>query len=133
MQQREILFRGQYEKGKWAFGHYAYCFNYPDDSMKKHWILDGETEDGQRGDYEIDPSTLGQYTGLKDVNSVKIFERDILRVEHDGNIGESFVVWGYDGWKLNSWTPLSSYPFFHQVDFSQVVGNIDDNPELINQ
>lgn len=138
MQQREILFRAKRNEGKefdgqWVEGFCGYADNL--DVEINVVLRDWAAEESVClfDTIVCDRDTLGQYTGLQDVNGVKIFEGDILRVEHDGNIGESFVVWGYDGWKLNSWTPLSAYPFFHQVDFSQVIGNIHDNPELINQ
>lgn len=132
MQQREILFRGKNYKGKWVFGHYAYCFNYPDDSIKKHWILDGETEDGQRGDYEIDPATLGQYTGLPDKSGKKIFEGDILS---DGSYSNIVVRWSErlasfalvrEGWLHTHFFGESA-----EASYYEIIGNIHDNPEMI--
>ena len=36
--------------------------------------------------YRVDPSTIGQYTGLT-ANGKKIFEEDIIRANHDGVVG----------------------------------------------
>lgn len=38
--------------------------------------------------YEVDPNTIGQFTGLKDRNGIEIFERDIVTVEY----GEGAVI-----------------------------------------
>lgn len=73
---REILFRGKRtDNGEWVHGQYAYLLNArtEDGEPIKHMIVDG-TPFGQT----VDPSTVGQYTGLTDKNGKKIFEGDIV-------------------------------------------------------
>lgn len=59
---REILFRGK-NNGEWTQG---YLFRHPDGTPS---IFDPGT-----GSLIVQEETIGQYTGLLDINQVKIFE-----------------------------------------------------------
>ena len=68
---REVLFRGEYYNNFWKEGG-LYC------DQNKIYILAGETKQYRAGFYEINPETLGQYTGIIDRTGERIFERDVL-------------------------------------------------------
>lgn len=80
--------------------------------------------------YDIDTSTVGQYTGLKDKNGKRIFEGDICKIHN--------LVYKVE-FKYSEWvfTILSKtgycYPVFnsHCGEYCEVIGNIYDNPELL--
>jgi len=77
--------------------------------------------------HEVDPNTVGQYTGLK-ANGVKIFEGDILQDE-DKRIGfvefnKGRFVGDFDG-------RTYYYELYLDAEKSEVIGNRHDNPELL--
>lgn len=124
---REILFRGKrLDNREWAYGYLVQAVK-----STKFWI-DCSASDGIVAIHFVEPSTVGQYTGLTDKNGVKIFEGDILRFS-TGTLHE--VVFeqrnghAYFGWVVNG---LETWNF--DCDFLrklEVIGNIHDNPELL--
>lgn len=131
---REILFRGKRpDNGEWVYGDLLR--NPIDDGIV---IVDFGTINYF---HEIvDPTTVGQYTGLTDKNGNKIFEGDIIEVTSCDyhSLGKKItceIV--YDRgcfWAKRTDAPeikssLSSAELQHTV---AIIGNIHDNPENIN-
>lgn len=156
---REILFRGKplvNLHGKFIYGSLGvihtdlcaiyHCFEFEDDEMQL-----------------VDISTVGQYTGLTDKNSKKIFEGDIIRYadndEYEMYLESIEFPEEYEGVDFSRmWTvdevvygDKIGYPAFdlnaHDFDcnglaelsenggqwFYEVIGNIYDNPELLEK
>lgn len=140
---REILFRGQTRKngekvematGEKVPGHWVYGGIFPgtgDYSI----IYGGETEkDLER--HVVYSETVGQYTGLKDKNGKRIFEGDILGSKYDDlypdNVTVDVVKWFRNGWYTQQGENLpDAMDGDGVIPYSEVIGNIHDNPELL--
>lgn len=134
---REILFRGKRTDTKeWIEG---VAFQHDNDKVT---MFSQHPVDGTLVGKEIDPETVGQYTGLTDKKGTKIFEGDIVIYNDNENAdseGEfSIVVWYDDdviGFALEHHSP--SCEVYYECEWVQsccyyeIIGNVFDNPELL--
>ena len=126
---REILFRGKRtDSGEWVDGNL-----FVDEKNEKHEIIVGYVN--YRIAWEVVPETVGQYTGGTDKNDRKIFEGDIVRV-HDylakrGDPWHEFE--GVVGHQNASFVIISDVvKHYRWIDYEcEIIGNIHDNPELL--
>ena len=126
----EILFRGKrIDNGEWVFGYYV-CL-YDNKGNISHRIYSGYAET-DCGDFypdwfEVDPKTVGLFTGLTDKNDKKIFEEDIVKVL-DKHL--DCVIWSRGCFCMDR--QLFNYEMTYQNELHmEVIGNIHDNPELL--
>lgn len=148
---REILFRGKDINNKtWLYGFYAKDVSGYDcivTQNKSYSIFN-----------PVIPESVGQYVGITDVNSTRIFEDDIMRgfgcmyingVRHDNcpdkkpcgivKFGKYSVNTGCAGHGMGSdyHQSLGFYCydgiFYRDMSKLEVTGNIHDNPELVKE
>ena len=123
---REIKFRAKERNiNEWIYGYYSF----------EDEIFDGAV----CTTYRIMPETLGQFTGLLDKNGKEVYECDMLKTIND-SIG--VAIWFKTGWRIafyslgyngiKSYTAVESF-YTDEIREWEVIGNIYDNPELLNQ
>lgn len=132
---REILFRGlSIESNEWVYGFLVANINPHKEETEyiEHMIYEG-LRNIKRPVY-IDPKTVGQYTGLTDKNGVKIFEGDIVSYigEYTYIIkGNPFIgLYGVDDRSSDNKPDIID--MYERSSRFEVIGNIHQNPELLN-
>lgn len=131
---REILFRGKSFGGVWEYGVPVFCGVNNELAFMKQM---------HSYDHQVMPETVGQFTGLTDMNGKKIFEGDIVnilgnqQVEDWKNVNYNALIAFLDGGFCAIDGTIEEHAFrryaLERMDFTlEVIGNIHDNPELLN-
>jgi hypothetical protein len=149
---REILFRGKcINTGNWINGclvNNMFTYSEHSEFKKGEKVCEIITGDYESDNWEeaiqeennlvrVIPESVGQFTGLTDKNGTKVFENDIIEFQNTEGEGLIKKVWYCD--KMHSvmignliYSTITESGFFKpsQLIF-EVIGNFNDNPELL--
>lgn len=140
---REIKFRGKrLDNGEWLYGSLLVS-HFKDDKKERYFIT--QFSGNYTFEHEVNPATVGQFTGLKDNNGRDIWEGDIFKEYGSGIVRSVFrvpgglafednpVSFGYDHrapvYPYSSIAEMQSVSWLSQC--CEVIGNIHDDPELL--
>ena len=144
---REIEFRGQRkDTGEWVYG-YLMQMHQKDRLFIGQWrSIGGEAtikDELFSGYHEVDPETVGQFTGLHDKNKKKIFEGDIVkRGDWIGVVKNGLYTLDGSGpcpsvQGIGFYIECQQYThnIFSGAELSnwEVIGTIHSNPELLEE
>ncbi|WP_294655505.1 YopX family protein [uncultured Ruminococcus sp.] len=139
---REILFRGQTRR-------YGEKVTWSGKKIKSNWVYGGIFPQNGEGDfaiiyqqkptvekYPVYADTVGQYTGMTDKNGTKIFEGDIIDFLYRSD-GDDYGIVQYN-------VDETEFGFVYNLIYDglgrhycsrdiEVIGNIYDNPELLEE
>ena len=132
---REILFRGKrIDNSEWVEGNF--CMDAIEQLYGCNTGMDGfirrfNPEIHKSNMFEVDRETVGQFTGLTDKNGVKIFEGDIAHVKARSCSFTGCVIYWPEEARYVCKTKFDMrYAICNKFEF-EVIGNIYDNPELL--
>lgn len=140
----EIKFRGKaIQNGNWIYGGIVHYSNHYGFTVDKWFIADNEGDND-----EVQSNTVGQFTGLYDKNGKEIYEGDIVATKLNdkiitvGDIQFHCGVFGAE-WRhaKKNKTMVGSWGQRHNlrrldddiIEKIEVIGNIYDNPELMEE
>jgi uncharacterized phage protein (TIGR01671 family) len=128
----KIKFRGKrIDNGEWVYGYYAEASD--DEVFIITWYgwnitCCMECGENETETYQIIPETTGQYIGRKDKNENEIYEGDIVT---DG-VNNYIVIFHEGAWRLRLCRDYNSlHDLYPVANHREIIGNIYDNPELL--
>lgn len=145
--QSEIKFRGKRaDTGEWVYGNLLKLesgfFTDNKDKAYEWYIIPAITNGSWNKNnlmlkfispcFEVIPETVGQYTGLKDKNDEEIYGGDIAKVM-DMTLAVVRYSENRGAYYLECENKIGDVGLICQYDTIEVIGNIYDNPELLQE
>lgn len=141
---RNVVFRAKrVDAGQWVHGsylahkEYMECVGSGGPTPVRHLILYDGFADWNMPitiEYcEVDPATVGEFSGMYDKHGTPIYEGDIVRKRTYQGIKPCVVVFscGCFHCGFGGGSSTASHPYLLDDKNIEVIGNVHDNPELL--
>ena len=128
-------FRGMTKEGVWVYGDLIQTTPRVDGSTTS-WIKErsvlglGVKSTPTESFIEVNSETVGQFTGLVDINEVEVYEKDILEIKMEGDwqVTPRLVK---NIWDVYLW--INESDSYLRVNSIKIIGNIYQNPNLLER
>ena len=135
---RTIKFRAKRKNGEWVVGNFIHHFATYFKTEERYSIFLSKPENDNGGYWveDIDPATIGQFTGLYACDGKEIYEGDIVKWKADNRLYAVIFNWGmfYASVEVCNQEIYGGFPLHALAEENgkdiEIVGNIYDNPEL---
>lgn len=164
--QRNILYRGKLAKkqtqntlypqnrGKVFPDGWVYGFYVPERSETPFGVTKQIASIIKTGDpkelttgmwFDVDPDTVGEFTGVTDKHGKRVFEDDIARIKYEGKTYVGIIQYDALGVFIFVARGFGWVPLFKLADDEmtqrngqnltavEIIGNMHDNPELLQE
>lgn len=141
MEDRYLSKAKRLDNGEWVQGYYVKGLDVFTNCEEAHIIFEPNTMFYSSGEtdgwYKVDPSTICRCTGLKDKNGKLIWENDIIECKNRKHNFQTQIEWdAYCAGFIfqdteTSAVGLDAITANGLYSESKVIGNIFDNPELV--
>ena len=133
------------DNNEWVYGVPVYCESGECFILNRPRVPESDYDDDLYcvvDDFQVDPETVGQFTGLQDTNNIDIYEGDVMGFTFDCEYHKTCPVKYEPGWAafattlaLGETNPEDLYILGAHNDRGsavyEVIGNVHDNPELV--
>lgn len=135
MENRYLYRAKRTDNGEWVEGYYAVIGEKVviiEKRGEEFYDIEGEKKSHGNKITEVDPSTICQCTGLRDKTGKLIWENDVVNLKN----GKGVVIWDKAEWRIK-WIKDTIWRkdlhfWVNEDDWKcEVIGNIFDNPELL--
>jgi len=119
---KQNIFRGQHH-GCWVEGYHVYCPHSGHHEIVSQNTARSLTEVG------VDPKTIGQF--VREIKGMRIFEGDVVKTRHQE---KATVEWmeEYDCFVTRTIDEIVKDEIqFNLGDIQKILGNVTDNPKLL--